>query len=327
MIVTWRAPHRLAICAALVLIVLARGVVAASAASAPPYTDSASQGGLTFYDAQGRAIIGGSSAVSVSSEIARVVGAGPAAEGYRDAGQLYLWVPTDGSDPSSWNGAPLSRSQPLASPVNGPETLTRLSDFSMESKLPEALGPSTGAVAGLYELRLISIQPGPQVAPRYYTADIRIDQRAHTWRVVRSGTTTDVKGAVLTPSPEVVKSAIAAQATTIASLQAQVTGTSASVSPGGAPAGERAPSSLTPSGGSTSAGAGPPAGTSATAPAADPAASTPDASINPATAAAVDSAPGHSHRTVVIVVIVVLAVIALMASLLFGRARFRRPRT
>lgn len=184
--------RRLAAGIATVLVSITGTTLAAHASAAPPWEpDATSQGGLTFYDASGHAITGGS--LSTAPIAAYVVGGAVLRSGDTKA-TLYGYLPVKGEAPGAWSGEQLSASTTYpasgapgsvssTSPVvSGASTDTSLA--SLVADYPNKDTSSTDGYAGIYQLRLVTSAAGQSPTATYDSADIAIS--GNSWSVVYS---------------------------------------------------------------------------------------------------------------------------------------------
>lgn len=184
----------------------------AHASTAPPWEpDPSSVGGLTFYNAAGHQVTGGSTTASPLASY--VEGSSKVRSGDTKA-TLYGYLPVHGQSPGQWSGDQLSASTsypnasaprplktaslPVVSGASGDETIAELAaDF------PNTDSSSDG-YAHLYQLRLVTSKPQEGISTTYDSADIEIS--GSTWSVVYSqapGVSTSTKLRV-SPSGRVV---------------------------------------------------------------------------------------------------------------------------
>ena len=201
------------------VIALTGGLLVSSAAiaSATTYTfepDPNSLGTLTFYDANGHVLTGGPLATGNSdtttshSLAAYVVGSAPLRTTDTKA-TLYFATPAAG-DPSTWSSQAVNASttfnpQPagVVAPVSatslpvvvGKSTDETLADYSTNV----AANALTGANANIYQVRIYTSGKGAAVGSTYDSADVLVDNTAHTWKLMYPTVTTTATS--LTSSP------------------------------------------------------------------------------------------------------------------------------
>jgi hypothetical protein len=152
--------------------------------------DAAALGGLTFYDASGNTVSGGT--ISSHPIAAYVAANGPGRAGDSKA-QLKVATPQPGVNPALWGTDTVSATTNYPS-VGAPAAVASLtnpvvtgsvSDFSLDDYIGEF--PNTSTTAGyqdLYEFRLFTSGPGQSQGASYYRADIQVNTAAGTWAVV-----------------------------------------------------------------------------------------------------------------------------------------------
>lgn len=183
------------------------GGTAAFAAVNPGFEpDPNALGSVTFYNASGGVITGGS--LSGHPAVAYAAASGPGRTGDSKA-QLYAFTPQVGVPTASWTGDVLTGSTnypntAAPAPVNG-LTVPVASGTSGDISLADYISvlPNNSTVAGyqnLYELRLYTSGPGQGQGTTYYRVDIQVDTTAGTWAVVFPAPATPTSTA-LTASP------------------------------------------------------------------------------------------------------------------------------
>ena len=208
--------------------VLAAGVLVgvpgvANAAVTPGWEpDSNALGNITFYDAAGKVITGGSLTSSPAAAYAAASGPGTAGD---TKAIMYMYLPVQGVAPASWSGDTLTASTVFPN-TSAPATVKNLTvpvasgadgDLRIADVVDEF--PNTSAVdgyKGLYELRLFSAPKG--VGGQYYRADIQVDSTAGTWTVVYpvGGPATTTTSLAASPaSPQKVGTAVTLSATVL----------------------------------------------------------------------------------------------------------------
>jgi Bacterial Ig-like domain (group 3) len=172
------------------------GVGAASAATAPPWEpDSSSVGGLTFYNAAGHVITGGSVA---TAPIAAYVEGSKAVRAGDTKATLFGFKPVAHQDPTQWSGAQLSASTAYpnsAAPAplktaTLPVVTGSSGDLSVAQLKAEYPTTSTAGYANIYQIRLLTSAPLESISQTYDSADILVI--GSTWSQIypHVGTTT-----------------------------------------------------------------------------------------------------------------------------------------
>lgn len=188
----------------------------ASAAGGPPWEpiNGPEVGGLTFYNAAGNQITGGS--ITAQPIAAYVQGtAVPQSFTGNTKATLFAYTPVDGQAPGTWSGQALSASTIYpnsAAPgalatstlpvVTGASGDTSLSQY--ESLYPNNDTSSTDGYAGIYVLRLVTSASGQSGNGDYDSADIQVT--GTSWSVVyptQSLTSTSTTVAASPASPQV----------------------------------------------------------------------------------------------------------------------------
>jgi hypothetical protein len=176
---------------------------ASSTANAPPWeSDPNALGSLTFYDANGHEVTGGS--IDDHPAAFYIAASGPGRPGDSLA-QTWLSTPQVGTDPSNWSKDVMSgattypnTSAPaniaaLTTPVASPTTLD-LSIADYISEFPNTL--TTPGYQNLYEFRVYTSGPTQGAGRSYYRADISVTMdptlSTGTWSVVYSPAPTTV---------------------------------------------------------------------------------------------------------------------------------------
>ena len=196
----------------------------ANAAVTPGWEpDGNALGTITFYDATGKVITGGSLTASPAAAYAAASGPGAVASDTKAA--LFGYLPAQGVAPASWSNDQLtaptvfpntsapspvnSLTVPVASGVDG--------DFAIADLIADFPNKSTvDGYANLYELRLVTSPGG--VSRNYYRADIQVDSTAGTWTViypVGGPATTTTSLAANPASPQKVGTAVTLSATVL----------------------------------------------------------------------------------------------------------------
>lgn len=160
----------------------------------PPWESSISPaplGSITFYNAEGQVVTGGS--ITAAGLAAYAVASAPytAATGYNKA-TLFAYTPVSGQNPGTWSGEGLGLSTtfPNASapaPINGtsnPVETNSGTDTSLSSYI--AAFPNTQTATGyvgLYDIRMKLSGAGLPTVSAYYDTVISVDTAAGTWAV------------------------------------------------------------------------------------------------------------------------------------------------
>ncbi len=161
----------------------------AAAATTPPWEPlAASQGGLTFYNAAGQQITGG----SLTAPFATYVEGGATLRSGDTKATMFAYTPVSGKDPALWSGAEISSSTvfPNTSAPGALATATApvvsgaTSDLALSDYITEYPNNDTSAdgYANLYVLRLKTSGPGLPFVSTYDAADIQVT--GSTWQVV-----------------------------------------------------------------------------------------------------------------------------------------------
>ncbi|OLB79976.1 MAG: hypothetical protein AUI14_08710 [Actinobacteria bacterium 13_2_20CM_2_71_6] len=192
--------------------IIVGGGTAAYAAVTPAWeNDPNALGSLTFYDATGAAITGGSTEVHPAAVYAQASGPGRPGD---SLAQLWLATPKVGVNPLSWSKDVFSAA--TAYPNNGapaniknstlPVSTSTNTDFSIADYLTEF--PNTINQAGytnLYEFRVYTSSPSQLAGVTYYRTDIQVDPVAKTWTVVfpapATATSTTLTATPTSPQP------------------------------------------------------------------------------------------------------------------------------
>ena len=160
----------------------------------PPWESSISSsllGSITFYNAQGQVVTGGS--ITAAGLAAYAVASAPytAATGY-DKATLFAYTPVAGQNPLTWSGEGLSLSTKYPNtsapvPINGTAnpvetnsgTDTSLSDYI--TAFPNT--QTTSGYPGLYDIRMKISGPGLPTPSSFYDTVISINTTTNTWSV------------------------------------------------------------------------------------------------------------------------------------------------
>jgi hypothetical protein len=177
------------------------------ASSPPPWEpDASSVGDLTFYNASGAKITGGSTS---DSPLAAYVEGSSALRSGDSKATLYGYLPVKGEQPTQWTGDQLSDSTAYPNAA-APSPLTTatlpvvtgaagdLTVAQLASALPN-LDTSSDGYAHIYQLRLVTSKPQEGVSPTYDSADIEIS--GATWSVVYSQSPAKATKTALSVSP------------------------------------------------------------------------------------------------------------------------------
>jgi hypothetical protein len=186
---------------------------AAYAAVTPGWEpDADARGSLTFYDAAGNVITGGTLGSSPFVAYAAASGPGRTVGTVHDnKATLFVFTPKLGLLPSQWTASdqftasttfPNTSAPPSVAGLTNPVASGQSGDLSLASYV--AANPNTEtdpAWAGLYEVRLVSSGPGIGADSRYYRTDIMVS--GNNWSVVfpAAVTNTATALAVSPPSP------------------------------------------------------------------------------------------------------------------------------
>lgn len=199
--------------AAFALVVTAGVVVGGGAAFAanPPgwEPDAAALGSITFFDASGNTITGGS--LDGHPMAAYAEASGPGRTGDTKA-QLKAFTPQVGVLPQLWSGDimtgatnyPNTSAPANIAALTNPVASGAATDFSLNDYISEF--PNTLTTAGyqnLYELRLYTSGPGQSQGANYYRVDVLVDPVANTWSVAFPTPVTQTSTAISAnpPSP------------------------------------------------------------------------------------------------------------------------------
>lgn len=190
------------------------GGTAAYAAVTPGWEpDASALGSITFYNAAGAVVTGGSLDDHPTAVYAAASGPGRAGD---SLAQLKAFTPQAGVLPGLWSGDTLGGATNYPATGAGvPANVSALTvpvatgtsgDLSMNDYISEF--PNASAVSGyqnLYELRLYTSGPGQSQGVTYYRADIQVDTAANTWTVIFPvgpvTTTTAVTANPTSPAP------------------------------------------------------------------------------------------------------------------------------
>jgi hypothetical protein len=217
-----RNVHSLVVGAA--ALAVAGGVVMAGGAAAlaggggtPPWESSVSpapNGFITFYNARGQVVTGGS--ITANGLAAYAVASSGDPSPTHTKATLYVKTPVDGENPGTWTGEEISASTnypnvsapaPVGTTTNPVETNSG-TDTSLASYIaayPNTDTSTTDGYAGLYDVRLeVSGGTGGSVTT-YWDTVISVNSTAGTWSVdypdYTADTTTTLSASP--PSPEV----------------------------------------------------------------------------------------------------------------------------
>ncbi|HEX9032447.1 MAG TPA: hypothetical protein VF834_11420 [Streptosporangiaceae bacterium] len=199
----------------------------------PPWESSVTPNGfLTFYNAQGQVVTGGSLTASGLGVYA-VASSADSRSGDSKA-TLYVYTPVSGENPGLWSGEQISGSTsypnatapaPIGTTSNPVESNTNGTDVSLSSYI--AGFPNTQTAAGypnLYDVRMKVSGFGIGIEPTYWDTVISVNTQAGTWSVDwpdwTQGTTT-----TLTASPPSPQSPPASPVTLTATVSPATSGT------------------------------------------------------------------------------------------------------
>jgi hypothetical protein len=172
-----------------VLVASSAALATGGGGSQPPWESSVTPNGfITFYNAQGQVITGGSiTDGGLGAYAAASTGAG---SGYTKA-TLFIKTPVSGENPGLWSGEQISSSTsfpnssapgPLASTSNPVETNPG-TDTSLQSYIESFPNTQTATgYVGLYDVRLDATGPGLQ-ANGYWDTVISVNTSNNTWSV------------------------------------------------------------------------------------------------------------------------------------------------
>lgn len=205
-------------------VLAATGVVslagAASAATTPPWEpDPGSQGSLSFFDASGAPVVGGT---ITDAPFAAYVQASHAGRVGDTKATLFGYLPKNGQPVGAWAGEQLSASTtygPVAGAPSGisstlPVVKLSASDLTIAALQSDFPNDATDAYKGLYQLRLKTSGAGQPVGSDYDSADILIT--GTTWSLVYpvpSVTATTTTLGVAPTSPQVAGTSVTLTAT------------------------------------------------------------------------------------------------------------------
>jgi Bacterial Ig-like domain (group 3) len=196
------------------------GSSGAAFAAAPPWEpDPSSIGSLTFYDAAGNQITGGSISDAPFASYVLAGGAGRAGD---NKATVFGYLPKNGVAIGAWTGEALSGSTTYpnaAAPAPlGTSSLPLVSltsgDLTIGGLAGDLPNTATDAYQGLYQLRVKTSGPGQPAGSTYDSADILIS--GTTWSVVYPAlvaTPTTTTLATVPTSPQNVGTPVALNAT------------------------------------------------------------------------------------------------------------------
>jgi hypothetical protein len=199
------------------LAVVTAGVIlwsgTANAATTPGWEpDASARGSLTFYNAAGQVITGGS--VNDSPMVAYAVASGPGrtvGTVHDNHATLFMVTPKQGQLPSAWTGIdqpggatvfPVTTAPANIAAMTNPVSAGVAGDLSLGQHV--AAFPETDtdpSFANMYEIRMITSGPGIGADSLYYRTDILVS--GTTWSVVfpAQATTTSTTISANPPSP------------------------------------------------------------------------------------------------------------------------------
>ena len=168
---------------------LVGGVGAASAAGGggptPPWESSISPaplGSITFYNAQGQVVTGGS--ITAGGLAAYAVASAPYTAGYTKA-TLFMYTPVSGENPGLWSGEQISSSTdypntsapaPIGTTANPVESNTAGTDTSIAGYIQAFPNTQTAAgYVGLYDVRMRMTGHGVPSLSTYFDTVISVD--------------------------------------------------------------------------------------------------------------------------------------------------------
>lgn len=187
--------------------ILIGGGSAAFAGGTPGWEpDASALGSITFYDATGAVVTGGSLDDHSVAVYAAASGAGRPGD---SLAQLKAYTPQAGVLPGLWTGDglggattyPAAGAPAAIAALTVPVATQSNTDLSMNDYIGEL--PNTSTTAGyqdLYELRLYTSGVGQSQGLSYYRTDIQVNTAANTWTVVFPAGVT-VTNTVLTANP------------------------------------------------------------------------------------------------------------------------------
>jgi hypothetical protein len=223
---------------------LVAGVNTAAATSTPPWEPDTvgSVGSLTFYDASGNVVTGGS--VTSHPFVKYAVASTVTPDTGLDA-KAYLAIATpDGTNQTyNWSSDHLSSrtaypdaADPASVRAGGyPYATSTASDFSLTDFFGDFPNTQTGPEAGLYQVRLYTTSTSAQGSGKYFSADISVstsdpNATSGTWQVVYPAVVTPTVATAIS-TPVATPPSPAAHGSKV-SLSATVTATNSSVPAG-----------------------------------------------------------------------------------------------
>jgi Bacterial Ig-like domain (group 3) len=158
----------------------------------PPWESSVSpapNGFITFYNAEGQVVTGGS--ITASGLGAYAVASTPITGGYTKA-TLFVYTPVAGSNPGTWSGEGISLSTnypnasapaPIGTTANPAETNSG-SDSSLSSYIESFPNTQTASgYPGLYDVRMKVSGGGLPTSTTYWDTVISVNTSNNTWSV------------------------------------------------------------------------------------------------------------------------------------------------
>lgn len=177
-------------------------------AAAPGFEpDPDALGSLTFYDASGTVITGGS--LSASPFVVYAAASGPAQVATHNRAFLTAATPKAGVAPSQFDSAQLTTARPFPNttapaPVNGftnPVATGLAGTTALADYITAHPNTETAAnLANIYEIRLFTSAPGSATSAQYYRTDVVVNPTAGTWSVSFPAASTNT-ATTLTASP------------------------------------------------------------------------------------------------------------------------------
>jgi hypothetical protein len=208
---------RSAIAGATALAAAAVGVLlwsgAANAATTPGWEpDASARGGLTFFDASGNIITGGSTTSSPAFAYVEASGPGRTVGTVKDnKATLFIFTPKLGLLPSQWTGSDQLTASTTFPNTTAPANIAALTNpvasgaaggDSLATAI--ALNPNTEtdpSFANLFEIRLVTSGPGIGADSQYYRADIMVTGTTWSFVFPVAAVATSTSLTVAPPSP------------------------------------------------------------------------------------------------------------------------------
>src|SRR5215469_12206117 len=208
--------------------------VLAGGGPTPPWESSISPapaGAITFYNAQGQVVTGGS--ITASGLGAFAVASTPASNVAYNKATLFVFTPVSGENPGLWSGEQISSSTTfpnaaapgqLGTTANPVETNSG-TDVSMSSYISAFPNTQTAAgYVGLYDVRMKVTGAGVPAQAAYWDTVISVDTTNNTWSVDFPDFTQNTTTA-LTASPPSPQTAPASPVTLTATVAPAAAGT------------------------------------------------------------------------------------------------------